>query len=172
LKKIISTENFEQGLAFAHNHAKGNVDAQVFLDFGEWLENINFKQEDDAEFLGMYFPNHLFEEPDEDGIAEFFETFLENPDFRLHKFDFDKKISVEERKKYREYFIDRAFEGGDYPAVVVSEISDGERSIFYFGTVKGYSFEGIETEDLGVFPSVEIGKKNLFPDGEFVGDVT
>lgn len=170
MKKIISKEAFLQGLVLADYHSGEHVNSQEFLDFEKWLEDIHFQQENDAEFLGMYFPDHLFDEPDEDDVAEFFEFSLEDPSLRLQKYKFDKNISSEERKKYREYFINCAFENGDYPTVVISEISDGEKSIFYFGTVKGYSFEGLETEDLGVFSTIEIGKNNLFLDGEFIGD--
>lgn len=165
MKKLISQEQFQQGLAFANAHGGDNVSAHTFVSFEEWLDDIDFEREYDTEYHAHYFPDHLFTDISPSDFEEFIECTEDDPELRLARFDRDGVITESERLAYRQFFIDSACENGDYPAVFTCEISDGASSIYYFGTRRGHSFEGLYCEDLGVFLTLEEGDKVLFSDG-------
>lgn len=165
MKKLISQEQFQQGLAFANAHGGDNVSAHTFVSFEEWLDDIELEREYDTEYHAHYFPDHLFTDISPSDFEEFIECTEDDPELRLAMFGRDGVITEAEQQAYREFFIDRACENGDYPAVFTCEISDGASSIYYFGTRRGHSFEGLYCEDLGVFLTLEEGDKVLFSDG-------
>ena len=165
MTKVISPEQFKQGLAFANAHGGDNVSAHTFVSFEEWLDDIELEREYDTEYHGHYFPDTLFTDIDPSDFEEFIECTEDDAEIRLARFERDGVITEAERQAYRQSFINRAYENGDYPAVFTCEISDGTDSIHYFGTRRGHSFEGLYCEDLGVFLTLEEGDKVLFSNG-------
>lgn len=166
MTKIISPDLFKQGLAFAHEHGgDANVSAHMFVSFEKWLDDIDFEREYDTDYHGHYFPDDLFTDISPSDFEDFIVCTEEYPELRLARFDRDGIITEAERQAYRESFISNACENGDYPAVFTCEISDGANSVYYFGTRRGHSFEGLYCEDLGVFLTLEQGNKVLFSNG-------
>jgi hypothetical protein len=165
VKKIIPKELFEQGLAFAASNNDRSVITRAFLDVDEWLEATGFDRDYDTEFFGKYFPDDMFEHIDDYAIQEYFETTLDDPEARLLEYRAGKGLSTDELENYKEKFISNAYESGDYPGIYCGDISDGNRSIYYFGTRTGYSWEGISYEDYGIFLSEQDAIKILFNDG-------
>mgnify|MGYP000296987308 CR=1 FL=1 len=164
MRKLIPANLLERGLAIAASNSGDTVISRIFLDFDVWLEDAEFDRDHDTEFFGVFFPNSEFDEIDEDKIQEYFESTLDEPESRLLRYRLGEKLTDEEITGYKDTLISNAY-AGNYPGIYYGEISDGSRSIFYFGTRMGSSWEGIRYEDLGIFLSMEQAKKILFSDG-------
>ena len=164
--KNIDKKDFQKGLALASGQTSLNEQHSLQSRVSGWLNDINFDLESDTDFIGCFIEDCEWQNPDESDVLEWLECQTENPEFRMEKYEFDGKLSIAERKAFKESYIENAVSNGDYPGVYVGTLQHENEKLLVYSTRRGHSFEGIEVEVLGLFSNKEEAEAALFKDGE------
>lgn len=157
---------FQQGLAVLSENYDGWINRGGISDQVEWVEklDVDLLDDDHFSFTGFFVHKDNWENPCESDISEFLECLIDEPEFRLLKFNFDKKLSKKETELFKEWIIEHYTDPEYAEGIYTGEIECDDKKIVIFTSRRGSSFEGVDTEVLGVFRSIDEGKKFMFED--------
>ena len=166
----IKREQFEVGKTLLSKSDGGWVNRGGISEQVQWVDNLNIDLLDDDIFhySGVFVHKDCWENPEDTDIEEFLEIYLEDPEFRLLKFNFDGKLSKKETELFKTWIIDHHTDPEYAEGIYVGTFTHGDEQLVVVTSRRGHSWEGVETEVLGIFETFDEGKKFMFEDnGEF-----
>jgi len=160
----VDIDLFQQGLEVLCKDYDDWINHSEISDQVEWVEELGIDLLDDNEFsfFGFFVHKNKWENPDKSDVIEFLECSMEEPEFRLLKFNFDGKLSNNETEKFKEWVIEQYTDPEIAAGVYTGKIECNNKKIVIFTSRQGSSFEGVYTEVLGIFRSTDEGKKFMF----------
>jgi hypothetical protein len=115
------------------------------------LDGIGFNLMSDCDaYWGKLIDKDLWRVPDIDTLRGYFESSYEDPDERMAKYERDRKLKPEERKKFREHLIGEALGHDSHPALFAGTLSCGNKSLVVLSDRTGGGWD-CEAFFLGVF---------------------
>lgn len=167
----ISKKLFEEGETCLSSTQKIKINRGGTKKQNDWIFKINLDLEDDNEFSyqNTFLPKYLWEKPNPDEVLEFLECYVENPQFRLDKFNFDGKLSIQETIDFKNFIIEKYTdpETAD-ESIYTATVKFKKKELIILSSRRGSSFEVIRCELLGIFRTYEEGKEFLFNDEEYM----
>ena len=138
---------------------RGGVSYQV-----GWVYSLDVDLLDDDVFgySGVYVSSHYWEDPDDSDVQDFLECHLDDPEFRLLKFDFDGKLSEKETELFKTWIVEHYSDPETSEGVYTGTFTFDDESLVVFTSRRGGSWEGVSTDVLGVFRSFDEGVKFMF----------
>jgi len=129
------------------------------------LDDIGFDLESDCDnYIGKYFPDKEWKNPDPDSISEFFERTLEDCESRHDKFLRSPILSLEELGRFRELRQVEYEENEGYPSTWTGSIEFEDRELVVFTS----RWNDDDNKLLGIFKTRKEGELTLFSDGEIL----
>ena len=129
------------------------------------LDDIGFDLESDCDnYIGKYFPDEEWKNPDPDSIFEFFERTLEDYESRHDKFLRSPILSLEELERFRELRKVEYEENEGYPSTWTGSIEFEDRKLVVFIS----RWNDDDNKLLGIFKTRKEGELTLFSDGEIL----
>ena len=129
------------------------------------LDDIGFDLQSDCDnYIGKYFPDEEWKNPDPDSIFEFFERTLEDYGSRHDKFLRSPILSLEELGRFRELRKVEYEENEGYPSTWTGSIEFEDRKLVVFIS----RWNDDDNKLLGIFKTRKEGELTLFSDGEIL----
>ena len=129
------------------------------------LDDIGFDLQSDCDnYIGKYFPDEEWKNPDPDSIFEFFERTLEDYESRHDKFLRSPILSLEELGRFRELRKVEYEENEGYPSTWTGSIEFEDRKLVVFIS----RWNDDDNKLLGIFKTRKEGELTLFSDGEIL----
>ena len=129
------------------------------------LDEIGFHLGSDCDnYIGKYFPDEEWKNPDPDSIYEFFEKTIEDYELRHKKFLRSPILSLEELERFRELKKVEYEENEGYPSTWTGSIQFEDFELVVFVS----RWNDDDNKLLGVFHTRDQGELTLFSDGEIL----
>jgi len=100
----------------------------------------------------------LWEDPNKDSIIEFIEQYIDNPKFRLKKFNFDGKLSIKETKDFKDYTIQKHADPDNDGSVYIAIVKFEKKQLIIFSTRFRDTFGNIGCALHGIFNTYKEGR--------------
>ena len=158
----VSKEDFER-----LNNVLGVV--SILRDQKKILEEIGFEIESDCDnYIGKYFPDEEWKNPDPDHVYEFFERSLSDYEPRYQKFLKSPILSLDELERFKNWRKTEYEENEWYPGIFIGTVKFNKLELIVFSSRRGSGWEGLEIDLLGIFENREEGESVLFSEGEIL----
>ena len=160
----ITKEQLELGKTVLSDNYDGWINRGGISDQVKWVNSLNVDLLDDDvfQYSGVYVSRDTWENPDDSDVQDFLECHLEDPEFRLLKFNFDGKLSEKETELFKTWIVNHYSESENSEGIYTGTFNYNDESLVVFTSRRGSSWEGVSTDVLGVFRSFDEGVKFMF----------
>lgn len=136
-----------------------------FPEQSQLIDKINFELGSDCDnYIGKYFPDAEWKNPDLNSVYEFFEETLVDYESRYEEFLINPSLTPEELKEFIQEKKTDYEEGESFPSTWAGRITYKDSQVWVF--VSRWHSE--DNELVGIFESIETGLEVLYPDGEML----
>ena len=135
-----------------------------FPEQHKWFDSLNVDMLDDEifRFAGIFVHRDCWEKPDDSDVQDFLECQLEDPEFRLLKFNFDGKLSQKENELFKNWIVEHYSDPEYSEGIYVATFTHDKEKLEVVTSRRGHSWEGVQTEILGIFQDFDEGKSFMF----------
>lgn len=158
----ISEENFKKIQSVLGEITKFPIQKRILDDLGFDLGS------DCDNYIGKYFPDNEWKNPDPDRVYEFFERTLLDYEPRYQKFLKSPMLSLDELESFKDLRKTDYEENEWYPGIFIGTVKFNQSELIVFSSRRGSGWEGLEIDLLGIFETREDGESVLFVDGEII----